>query len=250
MLITPDFVFVHLPKTGGTFVTKILHEIYGEKAIEYGRKHATCDEIPEHELTKPILSVFRSPFDRYVSQYHYGWWKTHPEEYCKIDKVVEKYPHYPEISFYDFVHIANDFFTNTHQGKENGYINTKLSNEDKMGWHTEQFVRFFCHKSRQAFADIDEIQLKKGKHLKDEYSVHFLHTDRLNSDLADFLVQFDIDETILNNVLVHKPVLPNEAFELREKSDAFSYFNEDLKNFVTQREQFLFHRFPQYMNLS
>ncbi|GAG45755.1 unnamed protein product, partial [marine sediment metagenome] len=49
MILTDDFVFVHYPKTGGTFVAKVLKELFEriDKPYETGHMHATCRRIPE-----------------------------------------------------------------------------------------------------------------------------------------------------------------------------------------------------------
>lgn len=246
MLSTPDFVFVHMPKTGGTFVTEMLRKVYGDALVEFGRKHGTCEEIPEIEHGKPVLSVIRSPFDRYVSQYHYGWWKTHGDEYCDRRAVLAEYPHYPEVSFSEFVLIANSHFVNSHRGRPTGYVNGLLPEAMRPGWHTEQYVRFFCRQPRTAFADLSERHIRSGALEEYEYPVHFLRTETLNRDLVEYLRRFQVPETVLRKILEHAPVQPDEAFEARAKASARDYFDDETTEFVMRREAFLFNRFPQY----
>ncbi|MGB6012319.1 MAG: sulfotransferase family 2 domain-containing protein, partial [Desulfobacterales bacterium] len=91
-IITDDFVYIHYPKTGGTFVTHVLKRLYQYKKkykllttflpkriqrrfhgfIQTDKKHGTCDEIPELHRNKPILATIRNPYDRYVSHYEFG----------------------------------------------------------------------------------------------------------------------------------------------------------------------------------
>ena len=98
MIITDRFTFVHVPKTGGTFVSSVLFRLYHvrwtwvthlissmKRNLVYKRdygtfiynnnKHGTCAEIPPEHLHKPVLMVIRNPYDLYVSQYEFGWWK-------------------------------------------------------------------------------------------------------------------------------------------------------------------------------
>lgn len=246
MLITPDFVFIHMPKTGGTFIARMLQKVYGEAAVETGRKHATCDEIPAAERGKPIVSVMRSPFDRYVSQYHYGWWRTQPQEYCDPAVIRADFPQYPDVGFADFVKIANRFFVNVHRGVANGYQTPCLPPALAPGWHTEQFVRFFCRDSRQAFANLTEPALQAGRAEPYEYPVEFLRTQTLNDDLADVLARVGVDAALVDAVRTHARVLPEQAHEAREGADADDYFDEPLRDFVLRKEAFLFNRFPEY----
>ena len=246
MLITPDFVFIHMPKTGGTFIARMLQQVYGEAAVETGRKHATCDEIPAAERGKPIVSVMRSPFDRYVSQYHYGWWRTQPQEYCDPAGNRERIPSYPDVDFADFVRIANRFFVNVHRGVATGYEATHLPPALAPGWHTEQFIRFFCRDSQQAFAGLTERALQRGRAEPYEYPVEFLRTETLNDDLADLLARLGVDAARTDAVRTHARVLPEQAHETRERKDADEYFDEELRDFVLRKEAFLFNRFPEY----
>jgi hypothetical protein len=248
MLITPDFVFIHMPKTGGTFVTKMLQKVYGTEAKLHGRKHGTCEEIPEGEREKPIVSVFRSPFDRYISQFHYAWWKTNPQEYCEVDLLQKAYPSYPDLSFSDFVHVANQYFTNAHRGQANGYSNDYLDEQNQMGWHTEQFIRFFCRQPATAFASVRDENLHGGKIEAFEYPVEFMHTERLNQDLASLLSRFDISKENLKSVLEHDRILPKQSFEKRLEQGLEQYFDDALSGYLSRREQYLFNKFPQYQS--
>lgn len=246
MLITPDFVFIHMPKTGGTFITEMLRLVYGAHAVETGRKHATCDEIPAADREKPILSVIRSPFDRYVSQYHYGWWKTHPQEYCDPALVRQHYPAYPQVGFDDFVKVANRFFVNVHRGVANGYESPHLPPDLALGWHSEQFIRFFCRDLHRAFASITERDLQRGSLDAFGYPVEFLRTETLNADLADYLQRYDVDTELLDKVRGHRRVMPDQAHETRARPHARDYYDRALRDFVMRKEAFLFNRFPEY----
>lgn len=237
---------MHMPKTGGSFVTQILRLVYGEEGVAtINHKHATCNEIPAEHRHKPILSVFRSPFERYISQYHYAWWKTHPEQYCDLAAVQKEYPHYPDVSFAEFVHIANRYFVNCFRGQPSGFVNQRLSADEAMGWHSEQFIRFFCHQPQAAFAAVNSAQRQRGE-LADAHPVHFLRTEKLNADLADYLAQFGHCASVLQQVRDHQRVLPEEAFEQRPQRDSQGYYDDALRAFVLQREALLFNRFPEY----
>lgn len=254
MLITPDFVFVHMPKTGGSFVARMLRMAYGDRATEYGDKHATCEQIPASECDKPILSVVRSPWDRYVSQYHYGWWKTHPEAYCDTAPILRDHPTYPQIDFDAFVRIANVHFLNTHRGVPTGFANARLPAAQAPGWHTEQFVRFFCRSPRDAFAAIGADELASGRLPDYEYPVRFLQTERLNRDLSqalgDCLGDGPQTQALRARIEEHAPVLPDEAYEQRQSRETIGYYDPALTDFVRRREAFLFARFPHYREIT
>lgn len=246
MIITPDFVFVHMPKTGGTFVSKLLQEIYGHEAKTVAHKHATCDEIPDWARQLPVVSIMRSPWQRYISQYHYAWWKTHPEAYCDPQRLHDAYSSYPDLSFAEFVEAANRFFVNSHRHQDSGFVNQRLSQEEAMGWHTEQFIRFFCRQPQQAFAAVDTQQLRSGYVTEFEYAVHFLFTETLNDDLCRLLEACGHPSALIAKVRHHEAILPDEAFEKRPERAIDEYYDEALSRLLMRREQFLFQRFPQY----
>jgi hypothetical protein len=253
MLITPDFVFVHMPKTGGSFVVEMLRIAYGARAVEYGAKHATCEEIPASERDKPVLSVVRSPWQRYLSQYHYGWWRTHPQEYCDPAPILREHPTYPEVGFDAFVRIANAHFVNAHRGRATGFVNARLPAEEAPGWHTEQFVRFFCRAPREAFAAIGPEERASGRLPGYEYPVHFLQTERLNRGLADFLARRLGDgpqaQALRSRIQDHAPVLPDEAHARRGDRATARHYDPALIAFLRRREAWLFARFPEYLEV-
>lgn len=67
MLITPWFSFLHMAKTGGSFVKEVLVEQYGDQVtVGY---HDPWDRLPERDL--PVLIFARNPWDWYVSWFHF-----------------------------------------------------------------------------------------------------------------------------------------------------------------------------------
>src|SRR4051812_33210777 len=109
MIITVRFVYIHMPKTGGTFVTEVLTRIHkpllprpsrwirvreilaillprmkltaaGQSSpygplVDIEPKHGTCHDVPPPHEHKPLLSTLRNPYDWYVSQFEFAWWK-------------------------------------------------------------------------------------------------------------------------------------------------------------------------------
>ncbi len=67
MIVTEKFVFIHLHKSGGTFVNKVLHHLFSSsRQIGY---HYPTNMIPCEYCHLPILGVVRNPWDFYVSYY-------------------------------------------------------------------------------------------------------------------------------------------------------------------------------------
>lgn len=82
MILSRYFVFIHLPKTGGTFVRKILGaHAPGEwetlEVVALGGpprndpNHPTVRDIPTPYRGRPIFGFVRNPWDWYVSWYEF-----------------------------------------------------------------------------------------------------------------------------------------------------------------------------------
>lgn len=215
MIFTDRFVYVHQPKTGGTFVTAVLfrlHELrwtrwthlrsafrvnlvhrnkYGT-LVYNNHKHGGRGAIPPEQRHKPVLATVRNPYDLYVSQYEFGWWKR--REYRRFFA--------PDTSFADYVRIAGDAF----------------------GSLAQQFLRF--HDGR-----VDDVR--------------FLTTDRLNEGLHDFLAETGYAAEDIAFIRDLARILPKG----KGRSDAGKWersYTPDLKQLVRTREAALFERFPEF----
>ncbi|ACY18992.1 sulfotransferase family 2 domain-containing protein [Haliangium ochraceum] len=244
MIITDDFVFVHLPKTGGTFVTTVLKRLYGARATDI-HKHGGCDEIPPSHRDKPIVTCTRNPLDRYVSQYRFAWWRSYPELYCGLDAMQERFPRFPNLTFAEFVELANECFAGYYRGEPSGYDNESLVGEDRLGWHTEQFIRFFCRDPKDVFASLDTRALAEQSWREAMYPVTFLRAERLNQELYDYLLERGRTPEELAFVLETGKVYPAKGG--RAVDDYWEgYYTPALARRVCRLERLLFDAFPDY----
>jgi len=109
MILTDKYLFVHFPKTGGTFVTKVLQDFFDRENLLYKRlfieeknpytkeifgQHGGCNEIPQGLLkNRFIVSIIRNPFELYVSQYEFKLWQNKsPEQTAQIKQNFSNYP--------------------------------------------------------------------------------------------------------------------------------------------------------------
>ena len=258
MILTDRFVYVHQPKTGGTFVTTVLEQIHGHRpeagvvarlrrwfaggaaagsSLVNINQHGTCDEIPRSHQGKPIVSTIRNPYDRYVSQYEFEWWKTHPEQFCDPALIKQRYPHFPELSFAEFVDISNSLFLKVK--------NEKFAPAESPGRNTLQFVLYFCRNPRELFPRIDAEYLASRRYRHDMYPVVFLHTDRLNQDLYEFLLNAGYERSQIDFILTQKKVFPQKAPK-RQDRPWQSYYTPELKQVVRTKERLLFELFPEF----
>ena len=72
MLLTDSFVFVHIPKTGGSFVRELCQQHMPQRLVESGLRHHAADRlIPDGFRHLPRFAVVRNPWDWYVSWFFY-----------------------------------------------------------------------------------------------------------------------------------------------------------------------------------
>src|SRR3989338_10831549 len=69
MIVTDKFVFVHLPRTGGTFVSEVIRKFF-PSAQEIGY-HLPRALLPREFSHLPVLGTVRNPWEFYVSWYHH-----------------------------------------------------------------------------------------------------------------------------------------------------------------------------------
>jgi hypothetical protein len=174
VIITPEFVFVHSQKTGGTFVAealrgllcpsqglRLLYKLRRKYGISFPffnyrykefwsrnqGQHAWCDEIPEEDKGKPIVSIIRNPYHFYVSAYTFGWWKkdlkgrlVNERDYYFEDKdtVREKYPNLVDSDFSQFMAASWEFSRWTRRTIE------RHPNARGLGMCTQRYIYFYC----------------------------------------------------------------------------------------------------------
>jgi hypothetical protein len=265
MIFTERFVYVHEPKTGGTFVTSMLLRLYGlrwtkwthlrlalfgkvsRRHTRYGalvhnsNKHGGCNEVPASERGKKILATVRNPYDLYVSQYEFGWWRR-PEVrplYEAVPNFHADYPNFPDISFEQYVKLAN-----AAAGPLSG--GTRAGGDVRPGIITEQFLKFYFRDPRAAYE-----RLCAGRYATadtvapDMHDLHFVRTDQLNVGLYDFLVGAGYAEEDVAYILGEGKVLPRgRGRGAAQKWE--SYYTPELKAWVRSREELLFRLFPQF----
>jgi len=126
MILTDDFVFLHPPKTGGTFAGAMIHRLYpdrrrqllerlrgvrplGRPARQEVHKHAPRHRIPASHAHLPVPATVRSPYESYVSTYEFKEWakgRRNPEfASYDWDRIEADFPAFPQLSFADFLTV-------------------------------------------------------------------------------------------------------------------------------------------------
>lgn len=271
MIITPEFVFVHIQKTGGTFVADVLRDMlcpnqrlrilyklrskygislpffnyrYREFLSKDQGQHAWCNEIPKEDRRKRIVSIIRNPYEYYVSAYTFGWWKTdlkgclENESFNYFedkDAAKQKYPNLLDADFPKFMAASWEFsrWTRNTVGRH--------PNAKDLGMCTLRYIYFFCKDHSYVFeaAHDPELLLKRVK--EKHYDVHFLRQERLNQDLHAFLLSVGYHSSDIAFILEKGAVNVS-----RKRRDFWEFYDESLKKKVRKADTLLFQLFPEY----
>ena len=264
MIITHDFVMLNFPKTGSSFVRSILKQIHGydtprarllrglrldrdpamaevlvpviDKASSRGLRsqHGTYRQIPQEHRNKTIVSVTRNPFDRYVSDYLFGWWQRHPP--APPEQLAAQFPNFPDLSFAEY-HQMNDLF-----GRRDrlGKISPKID----LGLFTIQFIQFYFRNPAHVLSTIDDEYIDQGRYGSDMPPVVFLHQENLREELYQFLLKAGYSAEKIGFILEAGRVNVTPRASGPNKTDGF--FTPDLARRVLDKDRLLFELFPEY----
>jgi hypothetical protein len=82
MIATPRFVFIHLHKSGGTFVNEcLLRFLPAARRLGY---HLPRSALPRHLAHLPVLGFVRNPWSYYVSWYSFQQSRPHPNALFRV----------------------------------------------------------------------------------------------------------------------------------------------------------------------
>lgn len=256
MVITNDFIFLHYPKTGGTFCETHIKRLYRQtnrrriinllrrKPVRWYRsirQHSGVHAIPRYARHLPKLATIRNPYDRWVSHYEFNIYAHYPEAVPNHEKILEEYPHFPNITFPEFILIANKFFNKVQN-------QTGKPEEEKIGFYSAQFIGLFCPRPKEV------LSLPKAKITADllrskmDPDITFLMTHNLNKELHCYLARFNHDQADLEEILQSPKILPEKdkvSARPRDKSWR-AYYTEEAISTINEKESLIFDLFPQF----
>lgn len=260
MIITDKFVMINFPKTGSSFAQDVIKELHIRQKSLLHRilyktdlirrplfksimlpktefpglytnqidQHGRWEQIPECYRDRPILSIMRNPYERYVSMYEYKWWVENPID--KLENVKAEFPDFPDLSFKEYLRYHDFNIRYRLPGK-------KLLTE--VGNLTVQFIQFFFKDPAYVFSVLDDNYIDSGAYKSDMPDVTFLRTENINKDLYRFLLNQGYPVEQLSFILEKKPIRPGNTKRLTDK-ERQKYLTQDVINLVERKERLLF----------
>lgn len=263
MIITDRFILLNLPKTGSTFTRNVIMKLFKEDNPGLADKvfwklnirkknaeelklanvkvnfrnnkdqHGIYDQIPlkYKESGREIVSNIRDPFTAYISRYNFESWKKH--KWPNLEERKKKYPHFPDLTFPEYVDAANMDLRHRLQRVE-------LPRGIKIGGLSLQYIQMFCRNHIDLLSNLKK-DFKNDSSLKDHFpEITFLRQENLNEDLYEFLLRHSWSHEDL-------------AFILKEKKKNVSttdqyknYLTEEVVDKILELEWFLFELYPEY----
>lgn len=255
MIITKDFVILNFPKTGSSFVRKVIKSIYLERKnkslltkvlfklriIPLGFKelmlppikgnlkngqHGKFYQIPEVHKTKKIVSVARNPYDRFISLYNYRWWVKFPE--VKMDVLKESLPHFPNLTINDFLKLRQ-------LQAEQMKATFNIPKDIEIGAQTIEFINMYFKNPLEFWQKIDSQLLKSNQLVQEMADIEFLKQENLNHELAHFLSKYDFTNEELNFVRNHKKINVSSI-----STNEPNQLSQNIRDYIEKSEWVLF----------
>ena len=228
MIVHKKFIFVHFPKTGGTFIQKFLLETVSECVSEKYKTHTSITEIKKRK-NKFKFGFVRNPFDWYVS-----WWASNNEA---------AYPDfYQEDRNQNFGKWMN-YILLEKTGKTEFWPNFDITKKYDIGLLSFAYLNLFCSDiDLPTVANLDKyIEANKSDLLLLDEVLRF---EGFIDNLADLLKRRKDVFEITSNAI---DTLPKEKRVKTSTHRKFhKYYTQELIDLVNYKERIFLNMYPEY----
>ncbi|WP_179004926.1 hypothetical protein [Winogradskyella forsetii] len=265
MIITKDFVFIHMPKTGGTFVHGIFKKIIAKykknnalhwyanrlalkmnlaipiyqkiDTIKYYEhpnnpvvgQHAGVSFIPTKYRMLPVISVKRDPVKKFISAYYYRWWERFPT--LSITELELLFPHYPDITIEEYFKLAYDI-------EMKKFFESDF--REDIGVLSWQFIRMYSTDPLYVYNNIT--QQNYSEFVKTYFvNVQFFEMNTLNSDFEAYIKTTSFSE--YSDFFETSERIYPPGSNIKKRSEKIS---NELSETLMSREWLLYNFFPEY----
>ncbi len=258
MLITDRFVMLNFPKTGSTFARQAILKAHAptwadkifntpwplnelmtrpHKLTDRHRnalahrprsQHGTYNQIPAEHRGKTVMSVVRNPIERLISTYEFKDWQQYPI----LDEATlrERFPSFPALNFQDYLEYRRMVLA----------IIQPPGLRTTVGPLTTQFITFYARDPLSTLMQLnDDVDLAKDydKHFP---RISFLHTENLNQELHDFLLNVGYPRRRIKAILTM-------GKRNTTKRTQRNYLTAEHVEHILYKERFFFQLFPEYL---
>jgi len=226
MIATNKFVFVHLPRSGGTFITGLIKKFF-PSAHDVGH-HLPREFIPREYANLPVFGTVRNPWAFYVSLYHYLWPKD--AESALASWMTENGKHGFEGSTRNLLNLGID------DERLDALIELLPDTIDYSTRHIPGVAKAVMNQARGT--GIGYYTLRFKQMFGDTERVTFCRLENLQDDLLAFLEKLDAATNELRDYISNAAKV-NAAEHLHYSS----YYTPELAALVGQRDREIIDRF-------
>jgi hypothetical protein len=230
MLVTDKFVFLHLPRAGGTFVYEVIRKFF-PSAHEIGY-HLPRELLPREYLHLPILGTVRNPWEFYVSWYHHQYSNI---RYSPLTNVL--FASLSDNRKLDFLQtIRNALDLGVNDDKLNVLIQALPENLDYQKRHIPNLTKKMMRKIQGTGLGLYTFRFNQLFGQADD--VFFCRVESLRSDLLDFFERIGIANEDLRNY-----VFGLDKKNISESLHYSTYYTPELVDLVSIHDCQLVDRF-------
>jgi len=167
MIITPEFVCLHLQKCAGSFLREYMLQNI-KNSVYTGEPHDKMSDIPKEHRYKPVVGTVRDTWEWYISWYagtqrnpHGHFWVLH-----KNGK---------QTTFQQFMKTIFSLNKKVHN------VDFGLINNLGIGVYTYRYIQSYCNNPRQIFNQIDRL-----RNIPVPKKLHLCSVGNLENDLMSF----------------------------------------------------------------
>lgn len=226
-----EIIFIHIPRTGGKFVTKILNETGFKKVNLNGDTHFSISVAQEYLGEKfkgyRAFTIIRNPWDYYVSLYQYiknsrcQEWKFFGGQNMGFKQWLEN------IALVRTNDKVYKDFKNDHTSTATLYKAIHQTNQN-IGWLSLRFVYSTCYQWKAKFEDKNlymvnqDIDVLRFENIREELKKYFSKS-LSSSDLKKFDTNIKINAS--------------------KRKDTKSYYDEETKSLVENQERLIINKY-------
>jgi len=230
MLVTDKFVFLHLPRAGGTFVYDVVRKFF-PSAREIGY-HFPRELLPGEYSHLPVLGIVRNPWEFYASWYHH---QDSNVRYSPLTNVL--FGCLSENRKLDFVQtIRNALDLGVSDDKLDFLIQALPENFDYQKRHIPNLTKDLMRKIRGTGLGLYTFRFNQLFGQADD--VFFCRVETLRSDLMAFFERIGVASDDLR-----RHVLGLDKENISERLHYSSYYTPELAELVFIRDRQLVERF-------
>lgn len=220
-----DFIFCHMPRTGGCFVRDLLNEnIAGSKRTR--RNHIALENLEDSEINKFKFGTIRNPYDWYVS-----WWAY--SKYSPVDQYTRQL--YSNGGTEDF----NIFVKNVMEANEgkNTWFNLNIMGKFDIGLMTYKYLNVLCSRNKVFDKELCMWEQSHDELLLADYIMRFeALRDEIDYVFSTYI--FDLDSNQRKKLFGEEKINSSNR-----KADYRKYYSDESIELIKHKDRFIFNNY-------